>query len=334
MLWRSPASHVTTDKVYVANQDDNTVSVIYDPSVPTTTGLSPDHETAGDSTFTLTVNGTGFITTSVVRWNRVNRTTTYASATQLIATIPAAGITSAGMASVTVYGPTPGGGTSNAQTFTINATTPKVDGVNPTTGSPGTQVTITGSNFGADQGGSSVTIGVVNATVVSWSDTKIVVTVPPGASSGAVVVTTAQGASNKNKSLTVVCPTWYLAEGTTVWGFSTYITIENPNEEAVTARITYMNPAFNTPTGKGVVATKTVSLPAMSQTTINPEVDLLWPTDFSTKIRVPPEQDDSGGPHHDLDRTGCALPGGPLLNRGDLTFQHLVPARGQHQLGL
>ena len=34
--------------------------------------------------------------------------------------------------------------------------------------------------------------------------------------------------------------TWYLAEGTTAWGFDTYITIENPNASAVPRDITYM----------------------------------------------------------------------------------------------
>ena len=34
--------------------------------------------------------------------------------------------------------------------------------------------------------------------------------------------------------------TWYLAEGTTAWGFSTYISIQNPNPSAVRAKVTYM----------------------------------------------------------------------------------------------
>ena len=48
------------------------------------------------------------------------RTTTFVSATQLTAAIPAADIATAGTASVTVVKPAPGGGTSAAQTFTIN----------------------------------------------------------------------------------------------------------------------------------------------------------------------------------------------------------------------
>jgi hypothetical protein len=55
-----------------------------------------------------------------VRWNGSNRTTTFVSSTQLTATIPASDIAVAGTAQVTVFTPTPGGGTSSAQTFTIN----------------------------------------------------------------------------------------------------------------------------------------------------------------------------------------------------------------------
>jgi len=90
--------------------------------VPTMTGLSPSAVTAGGPAFTLTVNGTGFVSTSAVRWNGVNRTTAFVSAVQLTAAIPAADIAATGTAPVTVFNSNPGGGTSNAQTLTISAT--------------------------------------------------------------------------------------------------------------------------------------------------------------------------------------------------------------------
>lgn len=160
---------------------------------------------------------------------------------------------------------------------------PKVTGVNPPTGQEGQNVTVTGSNFGATQGSSTITIDGLPAEVVSWSDTKIVIKVPPGASTGAVVVTTAQGGSNTDKIFTLVYPTWYLAEGTTAWGFSTYITIENPNPEEVTARITYMDPNPTSGGGK-LYPPRTITLPAMSQTTVDPRWDL-GDTDFCTKVQ-------------------------------------------------
>ncbi|MBU4173613.1 MAG: hypothetical protein KKB90_04260 [Actinobacteria bacterium] len=70
--------------------------------------------------------------------------------------------------------------------------------------------------------------------------------------------------------------TWYLAEGTTAWGFSCYVTIENPNSIAVTAQIGYM-------TGEGLVDGGEVNLPAASQATVNPR-DTLGDKDFSTKV--------------------------------------------------
>jgi hypothetical protein len=70
--------------------------------------------------------------------------------------------------------------------------------------------------------------------------------------------------------------TWYLAEGSTAWGFDDYISIENPNTTSVHASITYM-------TGSGNVSGGTITLPAKSQTTVNP-ADKLGNKDFSTRV--------------------------------------------------
>lgn len=64
-------------------------------------------------------NGTGFVPASVVRWNATDRPTTFISSTELQAAIPASDIGVSGSAQVTVFNPAPGGGASNAQTFTI-----------------------------------------------------------------------------------------------------------------------------------------------------------------------------------------------------------------------
>ena len=87
--------------------------------VPTLTSLTPSSKTAGEGGFNLTVNGSGFVAGSVVKWNGANRTTTFVSPTQLTAAIPASDIASAGTAQVTVTSPAPGGGTSVPQAFTI-----------------------------------------------------------------------------------------------------------------------------------------------------------------------------------------------------------------------
>ena len=74
---------------------------------------------------------------------------------------------------------------------------------------------------------------------------------------------------------------WYLAEGSTAWGFSTYITIANPNLTSVTASVTYMDP--NGGSGKGDLAGRFITLPPSSQTTVDPRWDL-GDTDFSTMV--------------------------------------------------
>ncbi len=96
-----------------------------DPSpypVPGAASLSPAAVIAGDPDFTLTVNGSGFVYGSVVRWNGSERPTTFVSASKLTAAIPGSDITSAGTASVTVFTPSPGGGTSGALALNINLT--------------------------------------------------------------------------------------------------------------------------------------------------------------------------------------------------------------------
>src|SRR6184192_802944 len=96
--------------------------------VPAITSISPTGATAGGATFTLTVSGTGFISTSVVRWNGNDRPTAFQDSTHMTAQIPASDIATVAAASVAVFNPVPGGGTSSAIPFAIIAT---VGGFNP-----------------------------------------------------------------------------------------------------------------------------------------------------------------------------------------------------------
>ncbi len=61
---------------------------------------------------------------STVRWNCSSRTTTFVSATQLTAAIPASDLVAAGTAQVSVFTPAPGGGTAGAPAFTVTAVNP------------------------------------------------------------------------------------------------------------------------------------------------------------------------------------------------------------------
>jgi hypothetical protein len=81
--------------------------------------LVPDAAMPGGAGFTLTVNGTSFVSTSVVKWNGSTRTTTFVSQSRLKATILASDVATASTASVTVVNPSPGGGTSNVVFFQV-----------------------------------------------------------------------------------------------------------------------------------------------------------------------------------------------------------------------
>ncbi|MBU1670867.1 MAG: hypothetical protein KKF41_11930 [Actinobacteria bacterium] len=77
---------------------------------------------------------------------------------------------------------------------------------------------------------------------------------------------------NGGESLT----TWYLAEGSSDWGFETFIAIENPNTVPVTAEVTYQ-------TRDGEQTRPDLPLAAQSQVVIDPRGDV-GATDFSTRV--------------------------------------------------
>jgi uncharacterized repeat protein (TIGR01451 family) len=101
-----------------ANNSATATTVVNNP-VPAISSINPSFKSPGDAGFTLTVNGSNFVSNSVVQWNGAARATTFVSATELTAAILAADIASKGDAAVTVFNPTPGGGTSNSKTFSV-----------------------------------------------------------------------------------------------------------------------------------------------------------------------------------------------------------------------
>ena len=90
-----------------------------DNPVPVATALSPNSAKIGGAAFTLTVTGSNFERYSRVEWNGVALATTYSSATKLTATVPAADIAKATIATVAVVNSVPGGGTSAGIKFAV-----------------------------------------------------------------------------------------------------------------------------------------------------------------------------------------------------------------------
>src|SRR3990172_9512937 len=154
---------------------------------PAVIGLSPSWEVVGGPSFTLTVDGSNFVSGAKVRWKGSDRATSFISSTEVKAAIFSADIATAGTASVTVYSPPPGGGTSNAIGFDIFPVLVSLS-LNPSSvlggsGSTGT-VTLSGP---APNGGVVVTLSSSNPSVATVPAT---VTVPGGNTSATFPVTT------------------------------------------------------------------------------------------------------------------------------------------------
>src|SRR3989454_1435872 len=78
------------------------------------------------------------------------------------------------------------------------APAPVITAVSATTGSIGSQVVISGTGFGALQGGSAVLLNGAAVTVNTWSGKSISITIPVGATTGSLLVTIAPSMNDSN----------------------------------------------------------------------------------------------------------------------------------------
>ena len=161
------------------NVFSNTVNFTFDPS--NITAINPTHGYAGDQ---VTITGTQFGSVigpnGFVRFGNVNATVASWNDTQVVVTVPSTA-SSGGIrvSQNSVF--------SNTVNFTFDPS--NITAISPTHGYAGDQVTITGTKFGSVIGPNGfVRFGSVNATVVSWSDTQVVVTVPSTTTSGGIRV--------------------------------------------------------------------------------------------------------------------------------------------------
>jgi RHS repeat-associated protein len=153
---------------------------------PSISSLSPSSGPIGTS---VTINGSSFGATqgtSTVTFNGTAASPTSWSATSIVVPVPSGAATGNVVVTVGTY-------SSNGLSFTV---APSIASLSPTSGLPGTQVTISGASFGATQGTSTVTFNGTAASPTSWSATSIVVVVPVGSTTGNVVVTVSGLASN------------------------------------------------------------------------------------------------------------------------------------------
>jgi uncharacterized repeat protein (TIGR03803 family) len=157
---------------------------------PTVTGFTPGSGVPGT---TVVITGTNFDTASAVAFNTASTTIfTINSPTKITVNVPSAATT--GKIKVT----NPAGAGSSVGTFLVP---PTITSFSPTSGHAGTSVTINGKTF---NNASSVTINGVAATFTVTNSTRITATVPSGATSGKIAVTTPGGTATSATNFTVL----------------------------------------------------------------------------------------------------------------------------------
>lgn len=101
---------------------------------PLANAISPGSVAAGAPAFSLDVQGSNFVSGSVVNWNGSPRPTSFISSGELQAAIGASDVAAAQIATITVSTPAPGGGSSGPLFFTVGLNpSPELVGVSPTT---------------------------------------------------------------------------------------------------------------------------------------------------------------------------------------------------------
>ena len=149
---------------------DNPLSAI------SSTGATALKVGATDTALILT--GTGFLPSSIVRFNGTSLTTTYLSATSLSYVVPSADLATAGLFNLTVLNPAPGGGVSAAAVLEVDNPSPTLTSVSPSTiatGSASSTVYLSGTNF------SKLTTVTIDGTILPatyFNSTQVQVLVP------------------------------------------------------------------------------------------------------------------------------------------------------------
>jgi len=147
---------------------------------------------AGGVGATIRVRGQGFTGTTGVSFNGKAATYRVWSETYLTATIPS-GATTGFVTAVT-----PTGTLKSNKTFRV---TPQFTSFTPPSGAVGSEVILTGVSLAQT---TRVTFGGVSATTFTVnSDTQVTATVPTGAATGKIVITTAGGTATSATSFTV-----------------------------------------------------------------------------------------------------------------------------------
>jgi len=178
--------------------------------------VSPSTIKIGSPSTTLTFAGKNFVTGGTAIWNSANAlATTFVSATQITAVVPATYLTKAGTATVALAFPSPASSNqtvTQSLTITIGNVAPTLTSMTPMhviSNASSLSLTLTGTNFNAS---SVVDWGSTALTTTFVSATQLTATVPPSlyASAGTNSVTVVNpgtgGGTSSALTETVVAP--------------------------------------------------------------------------------------------------------------------------------
>lgn len=186
-----PASATTGPITLVTGNGTNVTAASFFLA-PTVSAFTPIQGNPGT---VVKLTGQNFTGTTKVEFSSVNAPQfTVDSATQITVTVPEGALT--GFIKVT----NPGGSDESTLTFRILGNEPQVSGFSPKFGPAGTQVTLTGVNLANV---TNVTFNGTKATFTAAQETSLVATVPAGATTGPIVVTSPDGSGSTGEDFVV-----------------------------------------------------------------------------------------------------------------------------------
>ena len=265
---------VTTPSGSVAS---SAVFTVVTTPAPTITGFSP---TSGEVGSSVTISGSNLTGATGVQFNGLAATfSTFGNS--LIATVPARATT--GQITVT----TPSGTVSSATAFTlVNQSTPVITTFAPLSGSEGTSVTIDGSFTNT----TAVKFNGATAVFTVVSSSRIIATVPAGATTGFITVITAGGTATSRSNFFIASQISGFTPSSGAAGTS--VTISGTSLTGATAvRFNGVNAVFTdvspqeiaavvpagATTGPITVVTPAGSFPSALNFTVLPKIDSFSP---------------------------------------------------------
>lgn len=286
-----------------------------------------DSSGSGSVGSTVTLYGTDICSNPTVTFNGINATVSSSTSTQIVVQVPVGATT--GQIIVTC-----GSNQINFGTFTVGSSAPTVTSFSPTVGAAGTAVTVNGSNFQTGTTSNAVRFGITPAPATSATSTAIGTTVPSGASTGHILVTTPAGQAASSGYFYVPPPpatasSLAITGQIAIGGSSVNVTLSTAGTQAVYAfdgtagqqvSLNITNENFNgtnwadfsviAPGGKTIASLRTYQSGIISDVNLS--------TTGTYELLVAPESNNTGSVTLQLystaDDTGTITIGGPPVN--------------------